>query len=138
MDDINAAPITRISWLVEHLRDRYSRLRLNPAPDIEPSGIRTFFNGVHVVEKCIIAKDPQLDMFLGMLVTTAWSSVEGLCHEDFASDDEKIRSMALWRKAFFQASLELKGVDGYCKAMDIANASVVNTWIAGVMGVSSF
>lgn len=138
MDDIDAAPITRIKWLVSHLRDRYSRLRFNLGPDGETNGISTFFNGLYVVDKCILNQDPQLEMFLGILITTSWLSVEGLCQEDFASDDEKIRSMALWRQAFFKASLELKGIDGTCKAMNMANAAVVNVWIAGAMGVDSF
>ncbi len=138
MDDLQEDPMIRIKWLICHLRDRYSVLRHNLGLESEPSGVSTFFNGLHVVEQCMFRRDPQLEMFLNILITTAWLRVEEHCRNDFASDNEKTRSMALWRDAFFRASLEMKGIEGTCKAMDKANEAVVGVWIAGAMGVDLF
>ncbi len=132
MDDLHEDPMIRIRWLISMLRSRYSKLVNTPG---EPSGVNTFFNGVHVLEKCILTGDPQVEMFLNIVITTAWLSVDEHCQEDFASDDEKIRSMALWRQTFFKATLELKGIEGTCRAMDEANKAMVSAWIAGAMGI---
>ena len=139
MDDIEQEQLARIKWLIARLRERYSRLRHHtPTGEGEPSGVSTFFNGLYVVDRCIQAGDPQLEMFLGILITTSWLSVEGLCESDFASDDEKTRSMALWRQTFFSTVQGKSGVAGICEAMDAANAEVVKCWIAGMMDIDYF
>lgn len=139
MDDIEQEQLARIKWLIARLRERYSQLRHHtPFGESEPSGVSTFFNGLFVVDRCIQAGDPQLDMYLRILITTSWLSVESHCHNDFASDDEKIRSMALWRRSFFDALEAKSGLECICEAMDAANAEVVKCWIAGMMDIDYF
>lgn len=126
-DDSN--PATRLRWAICYMGERYICM-IPENPEEEKPPIETFFNGLRVIVRTLEQNgigDPDLPRLLSITLVWAKVMLEPLTKDDASSDIPRVRQGALWRKEFFRVVNVNGGVDSCLKAIDIANAALIDS-----------